>query len=74
MDRKRGACFYCGKEFNIEELRPYGPKYQLVCFECGTLPENEAISIRSIKLQIDACGDVCLVGLPQGPIGLNENS
>lgn len=27
-----GKCEFCGK---IAELRPYGPKEERICFECG---------------------------------------
>jgi hypothetical protein len=33
-------CDLCGK---IAELRPYGPKGEMVCFECGMKDEPAAI-------------------------------
>ena len=32
-------CDFCGK---IEELRPYGPKGETVCFECAMKDEDAA--------------------------------
>lgn len=29
---KPQQCDFCGK---IAELRPYGPNYECICFECG---------------------------------------
>ena len=34
---KPQQCDLCGK---IEELRPYGPKGECVCFECGMKDET----------------------------------
>lgn len=33
-------CDLCGK---IAELRPYGPKGECVCFDCGMLDEKAAM-------------------------------
>lgn len=31
-------CYLC---LGTEELRPYGKDGQIICFDCGTSPENE---------------------------------
>ena len=36
---KNGRCELCGR---IEELRPYGPNCENVCFECGMKDEKAA--------------------------------
>lgn len=36
---KPQQCDLCGK---IDELRPYGPNGECVCFECGMLDEEAA--------------------------------
>ena len=38
-DEKPQQCDLCGK---IAELRPFGPKGECVCFECGMLNEEAA--------------------------------
>lgn len=32
-----GACELCGQ---VEELRPYGPKGERICFDCGMKDEQ----------------------------------
>jgi hypothetical protein len=34
-----GTCQLCGAEG--EELRPYGPKGECICYDCGMLNEEE---------------------------------
>lgn len=38
-EEKPQQCDLCGK---VAELRPYGPKGEMVCFECGMLDEEAA--------------------------------
>jgi hypothetical protein len=38
QEEKPQQCDLCGK---IEELRPYGPKGEMVCFDCG-MKDKEA--------------------------------
>ena len=47
-------CYYCGKEFLEEDVRPYGPNGAHVCFECGTSPEHNDESERAFKKRLDA--------------------
>lgn len=35
-----GVCEMCGK---VDELRPYGPNGENICFECGMKDEETAI-------------------------------
>lgn len=32
-----GECEMCGK---VDELRPYGPNYERICFDCGMKNEE----------------------------------
>jgi hypothetical protein len=32
-----GTCELCGK---VDELRPYGPNYERICFDCGMKNEE----------------------------------
>lgn len=45
-------CDLCGK---IEELRPYGPKGEAVCFECGMKDEPAAKSAFDRLINEDDC-------------------
>lgn len=36
---RKGKCSFCGK---IAELRPYGPKGERICFDCGMKDEETA--------------------------------
>ena len=38
------VCEMCGK---VDELRPYGPNYERICFECGM--KNETLSFRRMS-------------------------
>lgn len=40
-------CDLCGK---ISELRPYGPKGECICFECGMRDEKTTDKMMGIKL------------------------
>lgn len=39
-----GTCELCGK---ADELRPYGPNYERICFECGM--KNEELTQARMK-------------------------
>ena len=41
---KDGTCEMCGK---VDELRPYGPNYERICFECGM--KNEELTQARMK-------------------------
>lgn len=59
-------CLYCDKTF---DLRPYGPKGAMVCFECATAkPERKAETERNFASQVRAVkGPVLLDGTEVGP-------
>lgn len=42
-----GKCEMCGK---VEELRPYGPAAENICFDCGM--KNEPAAKRAMVLRI----------------------
>lgn len=44
-EEKPQQCDFCGK---IAELRPYGPKGECICFECG-MKDPEAAKAQFLK-------------------------
>ena len=71
----RASCYLC-KAVDLEpdgqgdavELRPYGPGGKMICFNCMTSsPEREAEAKRQFGAQLDACGDVAIIGETTGP-------
>lgn len=46
---KPQQCDLCGK---MAELRPYGPKGEAVCFDCGM--KDEAAAARAFDARVDA--------------------
>lgn len=40
-EEPEGTCEMCGK---VDELRPYGPNYERICFDCGM--KNEELSMK----------------------------
>jgi hypothetical protein len=44
---KPQQCDLCGK---IDELRPYGPKGEMICFDCGMKDEATTKKMMGIKL------------------------
>jgi hypothetical protein len=53
------ACHYCTK---TGDLRPYGPRGSMVCFDCAmATPERKAETERNFGAQLDACGDVAVI-------------
>jgi len=66
-------CYYCGKEDN--ELRPYGPKGSMVCFECAmATPEREKETERNFVAQLEAAGPIAVVGTEVGPFPIEHLS
>lgn len=49
-------CYLCGADGGSNDLRPYGPKGELVCFECAMQPENKATTEMMFSKMLDACG------------------
>jgi hypothetical protein len=63
-------CYYCGI---TTDLRPYGPKHSMVCFDCATLtPEREEVTRNNFHIQLAACGLVAVIdGSDVGPYPLS---
>lgn len=62
-------CYVCGSE--KDELRPYGPRGEWICFSCGMLPERIKQTEEMFAKQLNSCGENVLIGLEEGPIPLN---
>lgn len=59
-------CIYCAS--SSKELRPYGPKGAWVCFKCAMeTPERKAETGRQYGAQLDAAGQVAVIGEEVGP-------
>lgn len=58
-------CFYC--KTTEEELRPYGPKCSMVCFDCAMLPEHLAETEQNFSMQLDTAGPIVVIGTEAGP-------
>jgi hypothetical protein len=43
-----GKCAFCGK---VDELRPYGPNNENICYECGM--KDEATTAAKFKEMLD---------------------
>lgn len=70
MSADKQACHYCGS--TDEELRPYGPGGEPLCFPCMMAdPEREAAAGRAYMAQLDAAeaigGGVATL-TPEGPV------
>jgi hypothetical protein len=63
------SCYLCGKP---HDLRPYGPKGEMVCYTCAfSTPERKAQTEKSFSSQIAACGDSpVVIGESVGPYPL----
>ena len=61
-------CFYC--DSSEKEMRPYGPRCSMVCFDCAmSTPERQIETDQNFKMQLDACGDgVVVIGTEAGPV------
>lgn len=59
-------CHYCEE---TTDLRPYGPKGAMVCFDCAmSTPERKAEAKRNFAQQLEAAGPrVVLDGTEAGP-------
>lgn len=62
------GCYYCKKRGDQVDLRPYGPKGALVCFDCAmATPERRAEAEQNFTQQLGAAGPVAVVGSEVGP-------
>lgn len=60
-------CFYC--QSDEKEMRPYGPKCSMVCFDCAmSTTERQIETNENFSLQLAACGDNVVIGTEAGPI------
>ena len=59
-------CYVCNS--GDEELRPYGPKGEMICYPCMiSSPEKEEQARQQFRSQLDACGDSAVIGTNVGP-------
>lgn len=57
------------------ELRPYGPRGAMICFQCAMAPAQKAETERAFQSQLDACGPVAVIdGTEVGPYPLKRGS
>ena len=65
-------CNYCT---TTSDLRPYGPKGAMVCFDCAmSTPERKAETERAFVSQLDAAGPVSVIdGTEVGPYPIEHN-
>ena len=65
-------CFYCPTTF---DLRPYGPKGAMVCFDCAmATPDREAETTANFAAQLNAAGDLPMIdGTEIGPYPAEHN-
>jgi len=57
-------CYLCE---STEELRPYGPQGEMVCFECAMKPENYDTTCAMFDKQLSASGPIVIIGEECGP-------
>lgn len=66
------VCYICKKP---GDLRPYGERSAMICFDCmKATPEREAEAGRQFIMQLNACGEVAVVGTSAGPIPISRSS
>lgn len=62
-------CLYCG---TIDDLRPYGKRGSMICFDCAmSTPERKAEVERNFAAQLDAAGPTAVIGGEAGPYPLD---
>lgn len=66
-------CHYCE---TTSDLRPYGPRGAMVCFDCAmSTPERAEETTRNFHAQLLACGRVAVIdGSHVGPYPLLRRS
>lgn len=67
----KDTCKTCNAEFEIEDLRPYGKEGSLICYDCGTSPENLAATEAAFNKKFDEAAElsnVVILGNPGGPV------
>lgn len=72
----KDICFYCKREFDVEDLRPYGPKNSFVCFECAfETEERKKETEKNFGIHADAClkeNGTIIIGASCGPFVLKN--
>lgn len=67
------CCHYCGSA--LKELRPYGPRGEMVCFTCAMeTPERKAQTSRAFGMQLIGAGPVVVIGEATGPRPFNQEN
>ena len=65
-------CYYCNEEFPRENLRPYGPAGELVCFGCAMdTPERREQTLAATIKRMEYCaaeGNGVIILTKDGPI------
>lgn len=61
-------CHYC--HTTTKELRPYGPRGAMVCFDCGTSSEHVEETNKNFAAQLEAAGPIAVIGTEAGPYPL----
>ena len=65
------TCHYCGK---TKELRPYGPRGSMVCFDCAmATPERKRETEQAMATQLNAIKGVAVIGTEVGPYPLEND-
>jgi hypothetical protein len=77
-EKKKIACAYCKVNFDSYELRPYGHKGAMICFDCAMKPDNKKETEKNFEMQLDAAlsagNNVAIIGEETGPRPLNTDS
>lgn len=72
MASAKRTCSLCNM---VAELRPYGPRGAMICFQCAMAPERKAETERAFLAQLDACGPVAVIdGSEVGPYPLKRGN
>lgn len=68
-------CCYCGKTEKEEDLRPYGPNFQDICFDCmKSTPERELEAEKNFKTLLNShTGPILLSDTGPEPLCLKDN-
>lgn len=65
-------CFYCGKEFEERELRPYAPGGAMTCYKCGMEHRETTDAMCEAQLMFLKENGGFAHTVNRGFIGLNE--
>jgi len=63
-------CFYCEK---TTDLRPYGPKHEMVCFKCAMSTKERANEAsNNFAKQLSAIQGPAVIGTEAGPFPIKN--